>query len=688
MTDQTSDNPAINTIGNPAIMQVQDFVQSSGAGSVNPLQILLRLLRGQWLRTIGCALVAGIVLAVGVFQLISPKYESQGLVRLVAKEPKILYADNDDSRLRLYDAFVSSEATYLQSQQVLMRAHELLVAETDKRFPGGARPAFQQLADAIEVKKLKGLIAIKAKSSSPAQAQLMVNAVLEGYIDLQMRQSDTRQTLRARELEARVQELTSKQYQLAEELLKIGEEYDASSLAKAHLAKVTQLEELDIRVDELRNALVEMEAADGALDADTGDMEIKRATLLDRAMADMVFERAKRAAELEKLQMRYMPDHPKVATLAASLRVIDEAIETRRRLIATLGKTGAITGTDGAAKSQSLAELKALKRKLSNRRDELSNEAKILNGKLIQLKQINADQSQVSGMLAETRRILDQVLLESRNSLPGTVEILSRGSTPELPAEDKRFQLSILAFLAGAGLVAVCMLLLRHVSPVVRYSDDIAFSNAMQGVTVLPSSPSEGEIAAFFSELQLDAGWRHGQTTVVTFTRFSGLCHIPLTMVAAVAQAQGLRTLAVGASTDCSAEAPGFAESILNDHDIEPDDVGGFDYLPFGQLSVSNGFSIDAARKWLRTQAQKYDLILIYCGVAERDYAARILPKIADISVAAFAPGDRKRLIQRFASQTSNHAALFTGCRPDDPGYLGSETNQPIMEGGLYEKAA
>ena len=105
---------------------------------------------------------------------------------------------------------------------------------------------------------------------------------------------------------------------------------------------------------------------------------------------------------------------PKVATLSASLNVIDTAIESRRRLIATLGKTGAITGTDGAEKSQSLAELHALKRKLSTRRAELSNAAKELNGKLIELKRLNEEKAQIAGMLAETRRILDQVRLESR----------------------------------------------------------------------------------------------------------------------------------------------------------------------------------------------------------------------------------------------------------------------------------
>lgn len=685
VTDQPAQFPVS---ANPALMQVQDFVQESAATPVNPVKTVMRLLRGQFLRVVLLSVLAGLGLAVAAFSVTNAVYESQGLVRLVAKEPKILYADNDDSRLRLYDAFVSAEATYLQSQQVITRAHEILLKNLDKKMPDLPRPGVQDIADAIEVKKLKGLISIQAKSANPALAQMMVNAHLEGYLDLQTRQSDTRQTLRARELEARVQELLSKQHQLGKELLKVGEEYDASSLAKAHLAKVTQLEELDIRIDELRNALVEMEAANGALDADTGDMEIKRATLLDRAMADMVFERAKRAAELEKLQLRYMPDHPKVATLAASLKVIDDAIESRRRLIATLGKTGAITGTDGAAKSQSIAELQALKRKLTSRRQELSEEAKVLNGKLIELKRINAEQSQVSGMLAETRRILDQVLLESRNSLPGTVETLSRGSAPEMPAEDKRKQFAALGFLAGAGFVVVLLVALRQFSSMVRYSDDLPASVSEDKLVVIPQTPDEQQIASFISELQLQSGWRHGETTVVSVTRFSEDRVVPLTLLANASSEQGLKTLLVCASADGISEHKGFAESILKGEKIRPLAAGGFDFLPFGQLTANHGFSVEAARKWLQSTASEYDLIIVYCGVSERHYASRVLPKLADISIAAWGPGDQKRLIQRFVSQSNNLVGLFAGAAKDDPGIADQVSTPENTKGKAHEQAA
>ncbi len=688
MTDYTGQPSSMPVVANPALMQVQDFVQASEGASVNPLKTVMRLLRGQFCRVVILSLLAGCILAVMAFSVTKPAYESQGLVRLVAKEPKILYADKDDSRLRLYDAFVSAEATYLQSQQVVTRAHEILLDDLAKKQLNLPVPSAQGFADAITVKKLKGLISVQARSAEPALAQLIVNAHLEGYLDLQTRQSDTRQTLRARELEARAEELLSKQYQLGTDMLAVGEEYDASSLAKAHLTKVTQLEELDIRIGELRNSLVEMDATDGALDADTGDMEIKRATLLDRAMADMVFERAKRAAELEKLEMRYMPDHPKVATLSASLGVIDEAIESRRRLIATLGKTGAITGADGAAKSQSIAELQALKRKLTMRRNELSAEAKTLNGKLIEIKRINANQAQVSGMLAETRRILDQVLLESRNSLPGTVEILSRGSAPEMPVEDKRLQFAALGFIVASGLASLLLIALRQLSPEIRYSDDLASAVDPEKTVVLPACPDSQQVAALISELQLQPGWRHGGTTVVSVTRFSGERTVPLTLLANAASEQGLKTLLVCASADGVSDHSGFAESIINGERAVPLRTGNFDFLPFGRLKASHGFSVESARKWLQSQAQNYSIILIYCGISEHHYASRVMPRLADVSIAAWGPGDEKRPVQRFVSQSANLLGLFSGARKDDPGLVGQTQPTQMSKGQTHEQAA
>lgn len=675
-------------IGNPALRHVQEFVDDSPA-PVNPLQIIRRLLRGRWVLLFILAPLTGFVLATLTYLSIDQVYQSQGLVRPVAKERKILYADNDDSRLRLYDAFVSSEATYLQSQRVLRRAHEILVDRLDKRGLQYKGLTFKALADATSVKKLKGLIAVQASNPSPQIAKLMVNAVLDGYLDLQSRQSDTRQTLRARELEARVQELVTKQSGLSQALLDIGEEYDASSLAKAHLTKVTQLEELSARIDELSNALVEMEAADGALDADTGDMEIKRATLLDRAMADMVFERAKRAAELEKLLLRYQKSHPKVATLSASLDVIDEAIETRRRLIATLGKTGAITGTDGASKTQSMDELRALKKKLTVRRAELSAEAKVLNGKLIQLRRINAEQAQISGMLAETRRILDQVLLESRNSLPGIIEILSRGSTPGQPHKDKRKQFAILSFLVGSGLIAIWLLSQRMLDPRLTYSDDLeTLISPRTAVTVFEKTGQRMVAAKFLSDLQVHADWSHDRTNIVTLTRFSGGVTIPLDVIAEEAARQSMRTLILCASPEEGANDPGFIEAIKSGDQLKQRSQKGYDFIGYGQRSKDCGFSVQAVRSWLQDIAPDYDLVLIYCGIAEQHYATRILPKLADISVAALGVGDEKRLFRRFVSTGDVSTVLFVGARPDDPGLVYQQPPESQPKGESYDKAA
>ncbi len=677
------------TLGGDDLWQVRDFVEEAEQQPVNPLMTLARIFRGQWRLTIILALGLGLAFALLAFSVAKPIYESEGLVRVIAKEPKILYADSDDSRLRLYDAFVSAEVTYLQSQKVIEKAYKILLDKLDSQGSVPVRPSAKDYADAVTIQKLKGLISVRSKSGSPALAQQSVNALLASYGELHMEQSGSRQTLRARELEVRVGELVTKQQILGEQLLAVGEEYDASSLAKAHLTKVTQLEELDRRIDELTNTLLEMETSDGALDADTGDMEIKRATLLDRAMADMVFERAKRAAELEKLLLRYQPEHPKVETLTASLGVIDLAIESRRRLIATLGKTGAITGGDGAAKSQSLAELHALKRKLISRRTELSKAAIVLNGKLIDLKRLNEEKAQVSGMLAETRRILDQVRLESRNSLPGTVEILSRASAPNTPVSDKRKQFALLGLVFGCMLGAVIIVIRRQLNGELRYSDDLA-SLLPPGMEaqVLGEPLSQERLTALLAEYQLDGRWQNGRATIISITRINDAIDLPLSSLATAARKLGMRTLLVCASEEGISDHPGFIEQINSKKECTAYDTGAYHYIPFGQQNSCRGYTLQKARDWLQKFQGRYDLILLYSGVAERHFSARLMPSLSHIQTVFIAPGDCSRATQRLIARSENLRPIFVNARADDPGLSAQHDIDVIETGESNEQAA
>jgi len=686
---QGKDNPqgTIADVAPTDLQEVHAFVQEEEATSSNPVQAVLRIFRGTWMRIFVLGGLLGAGLAFLAFNFVSPSYVSNGLVRLVAKEPKILYADRDDSRLRLYDAFVSAEATYIQSRPVIERGFEIL-RDTVKDDPS-ATMRQKDFADMLTVKKQKGLIAVSAASADPGMAQRAVQSLLEAYVALHAEQNGSRQSLRARELEVRVLELEARQRRLSEELLEIGEEYDASSLAKAHLTKVTQLEELDIRIAELTNALLEMEASNGALDADTGDMEIKRATLLDRAMADMVFERAKRAAELEKLQMRYQDSHPKVATLAASLAVIDEAIETRRRLIATLGKTGAITGTDGAAKSQSVAELQALKRKLSGRRADLSKDAKTLNGKLIQLRRINAEKAEVSGMLGETRRILDQVILESRNNMPGSIEILSRGSLPDMPASDKRKQLAAAAFMAGGFMVLVAVFLLRQFSGVIRFSDDLgSLGSDAADSAIFAQKTEDGQIAAFLGDLQMSAAWPRQGAVILSIVRFDEDTRFPATQLASLAADQGYRTLLVLAAEDAGESESGFSDQIMKNAEFSAETLGSYDVVRYGGKPLVGGYSVDRAQDWLARRSQQYDFILLYAGRPENHFSARVLPNLSDATIAVTRPGDQTRQIRRTFSRLRNLVPVFTDAKKNDPGLSEVTASQLPVKGNTHEKAA
>jgi len=647
----------------PALQEAQRFLAAADKPPANPLTILLRLLRGRWMKTLSIAAFFGVLCATIASFFASPLYQSEGLVRIVAREPKILYADRDDSRLRLFDAFVAGEATYIQSRTVLERAYATL---KKVRENPDQTPSYKRFNDSLTVQKLKGLISITSTSQDARLARDQVNAVLDGYAALHAEQSERRHNLRTSELETRIQELLARRARLEQRLLDIGGEYDSASLRKAHMLKVTELEEVDNRLAELANSISRMEASSNALDADTGDMEIKRATLLDRAMADMVFERAKRAAELAQMSLRYQGEHPQVARRSAALAVIDQAIEHRRRLIATLGKTGAITGSDGATASQSLAELIALRDKLSARRMNLSADAKKLNGKLIKMLSINSERGEVSSMIAETRRVLDQVRLESRNSLPGTAEVLSRGHVPVLPFSNKRKALMALGLIAGGGLAVIVLLARFYLHPQVRYSDEIiSLFPASEECCAGMVSPTDAGIRqhcliSFVAGLHFDPAWQRDRATMLTTSRFDQDTYIEFLALAEAASDLGLRTLVI----TCSADGVTHSSNITADMPLYQ--RSGYD-IGFADLSDDSALSAEAASRAFRQLAGRYDIIIVDAGDHHDCATSQTLVRIADMRLALIRPGNGARQIRSFAATYPDAKPLIVRARPDDP---------------------
>ena len=156
--------------------------------------------------------------------------------------------------------------------------------------------------------------------------------------------------------------------------------------------------------------------------ADMGDVEIKRATLLDRALADLSFDKAKRGADLVNLERRYTGDSPAIQQKRHEISVIDQAIAARREQIAVLGRTGALTDAERSDKEETTVEIEGLLDKVKEQIETVRADAKALNGKRIRLDFLEEERRETRRMLDETRRALDVIRLESRNALPGLID--------------------------------------------------------------------------------------------------------------------------------------------------------------------------------------------------------------------------------------------------------------------------
>jgi len=666
-TGTTSLEPSFG--GDHRLHDVRQFLEAESTRSFNPVKLVIRLLRGRWLRVLLLALLCALVFAAVGFNAVNPAYQSQGLIRISAKESTILYADANDARLKLFDAFVSGEVTYLSSRPVLERALAMIASVDAFRVP--APEDISKLARMISISRSKGLILVSARSVDPQLAAVAVNAVIDAYLSLHNEQEQSRQSYREQELVTREAELLERLEEIKRRSLKVGGEYGINSLLKAHIAKVAQIEEQEQRIDELAGTIAQLETVGSASAVDTGDLEIKRATLLDRALADMTYDRAKRAASLETLRQRYTPSNPIVVKAKSELTVLDKAIEQRREQIATLGRTGALTGTGDGDRDQSIDELKSLLDKLTARQVVRRKEAKSLNGKLVELRFLGEERTGVRVLLNETRRVLDQVRVESRNSLPGVVEVLSRGSLPDQAIEDKRPQIAILGGGVGCGLALSVFLGLALLRPCTRYSDDLdMLSDRAPVVAVLPRT-KEIEAGEFRSSvdrlrntIQLLPGsghdfQRHARVVGITGVE-EGCGTTTLTLVLAESFADsGLKTLVVDADLIAgdltqrfeAGEDEGWRELLSG--------VGrtvttktlrhGLDLLPAGCAPgvQDMGVSLPRLRQALAKVADAHDVIVLDLGAFRTHLAAGLVTSQADLTVVVSRPGESLGQLRR-----------------------------------------
>lgn len=658
----------------------------------SPVAGLVRAMRGRWLWTSVAALALGSGLAIlGALSGVQ-LYDSQAIVRIYPQEANILYRTGDDSVLKTFDSFVKAETSYVASHPVMDRATDRL----KQQFPTlAAEMTARDLTGSIEIKRNDSLIVLTTKSRERDFAPAKLEAVIAAYLDLKAEIEAKRSAVRLGELQQRESQLAARQAEIRQRTLMVGGEFGIDALTKAHVEKVAQIDTLAARRDEVEATLASLSADTGISSADMSDDEILRATLLDRALADLSFERAKREADLSTLMTRYREGTAPVRTMQAEIAVIDRAMAERREQIKVLGQTGALTDTSNADPQASVDEIAALLDKVTAQLGAARLEARELNGKRAELAALQEEAVDVRALLDDTRKALEIIRLEAGRALPGYSVVMSPPSHPAKPSEDSTKLNAAAGLGAGMALALASALGLGLMSGRVRHSDALTrFAHLVPVMRVLrPVRPDAPAADALRNALQLHplrAPRLVGATRVIAVTRADtgSADGLALGLAQSFARAH-VRTLLIDADLSCAAggltvalamsESRGWREALTGQ--AAPPQP----FPPFAALAVlpagtaqgvdAGSIGIEAIRAALTRLGHTADLVILNVGSLRDNPAADLLISAADLAVAEVRPTDRKtavaaRVVQLDSLPRQGAVFAFTGAAAGDPGLL------------------
>jgi uncharacterized protein involved in exopolysaccharide biosynthesis len=653
----------------------------------NPLSEIFRMMRGRWIWTVvAAATLAPCFAAIGYLNGVK-LYESQAILRVFPQESNILYQTGDDSVLKTFDSFVKAETTYVASNPVMGRAVQLLrTALPDLK----GNIAISDLAGSVEIRRSDSLIVLKTLSRDASFSAAKLDAVIGAYMALKKEAEEKRSEVRLEELLAREAELLARQREVKDKILEVSGEFGLSAIAKAHVEKIAQIDALTARRTEVAATLVALEAEKGAPGADLADQEILRATLLDRALADLNFERAKRQAELSTLLTRYTETAPIVRDKRRELEVIESAMEERREQIKVLSQTGALTDQSAERAEANVNDLRALLDKITGQLATLREEARILNANQLELRGLEEKAAETQDLLEETWKAIEVIRLEGGRALPGYTVVMSPPVKPDRVAEDTGKMLAAGGFAGGAALAFAGSFALALFSRRIRYSDDLKrWTSRLPLLTAVSGKSFEAvhadRLRNALQLFQLRAPQLVGRARVIGLVRLDSgnTAEVAQRLAESFARAR-LNTLLVDASQNAGELTrclglegrPGWRELVAGE-DVAPldcDSVPGLSVLPLGDPAGpgEETVSVAALRAAIAGLANGPDVVLISAGSLHTSLTAELVLSACDLGLAEVWRGDNQAIATAFLERLDDlprqgGAITFRGACRGDP---------------------
>ena len=493
---------APRTANTEAVQIVEPAPDRDEETHVNPLLVMHGLLRGRYAIAITLAVIGIVAGGLAGYRIKTPAYRSTGMIRVKPIIDRILYKNEDNGVLPMFDAFVETQMALITSQRVIDQAMQ---ADEWKALGRGLTPdAVAEFTESVEAVRPRGseMIFVNFSDEDPKAAMAGTKAVVGAYMALYGENRTEADAIKLQRLDEMRTVASAERKNFEDAIRKLAPEGE-ESLKRRHDGGWVHLQRAEEESNQNELALaVAQSRASGATGATTqpANLTPQQLALNVPPLQKLLDQQATLRRQMETSKFRLGDKHPVIVEATRQLKLIEKEVDEFAELYRLAGPAG-VPATPGApvvTVEQLQAESQRLKQIVAQRDAEVRS----MGSAETRIADLRIDSSKVDEKLRLIQSEIEKLTVESPMS--GRMDVISAGDPPLQPFNDKRKQFAAVGALVLGGIGLGCVLLYglldRRVRNIADAQDTCSRGQRVLGVLpTLPgdfSDPDQAELAA------------------------------------------------------------------------------------------------------------------------------------------------------------------------------------------------
>jgi polysaccharide biosynthesis transport protein len=479
----------VNRLPPAHALDADPFAGTTESEQDSPLVIfqrLHRLLRGRYWLAFILAALGGAAGAVGGWMASEPKYQSVGSIRIVASLPVKLIPDSINQVPAMFQAYVKTQANYIQHPRVIDRA---MASEGWRSLGRGSTPRERErFLDSLQVttdRENPEWIYVKFTDPDRRATKIAVEEIIESYAEIWGKEemiitpgliADLNRLKAAHEHEIKV---------VRSRMETLSKKWNTSDLTSLQNSRSKDLEQIARAAENLeaqiRQAEIDMAARGENPEAEVQEQDPMALAFeiakVERGVAALVDRYTILAGELRSLRAQGFTDrHPTVRRLSGDVEAARGQVEDA--VIGFLAKGGAVLpGAAMVMGAISPQQFEAMKQTLVLQKADLQRmqeQMGFLISDRFEMESLQKELKKKEDDLAyvDKRLYTIDVEAESTETMSNRIKIISKGEEPTAPWSDSRKKLAAMGLVFGGGLPVALVMILGLLDGRFRFSDE------------------------------------------------------------------------------------------------------------------------------------------------------------------------------------------------------------------------